>query len=407
MNILFINACFLGGGAEKVSRQLYYGLKNENINTFYLSGRYQKNLPENIEVIYKGFLERAISALLGIINHDFLFRTLLARKRIIKVIKREKIDIVHFHNLRGNYVGPMDLKAIKKFCPNIIITMHDMWLFTGCCPHGMSCKKWENDKKCKRCHGNEWLKKGTVRASLYLKCKSDSLSGEGFYFVSPSKWLIDCCRHSYLKNEKIHLIPNGVNLERFQLFDKRTIREKYAIPNGKRILLFSAHNADSPYKGLKYLINAIELLEDKESYYLLIIGDMGGLNLDSSFKILNLGYISDERMMNELYSAADLFILPSMADTFPLVALESMASGTPVLAFKTGGIVESVREEVGWCVQAGNSIALKDKIEYIFNNPQQLLAKTAKCGKFIESRFPEEMMLAKYQQLYTHVLEKS
>lgn len=406
MNILYINASFWGGGAEKVSRQLYYGLKNERVNTFYLAGRYQKNLPEDIEVIYRGFFERAISAILGMVNHNFLFGTILARKKIISIVKREKIDIIHFHNLRGNYIGPTDLSAIKKFCPNIVITLHDMWLFTGCCPNGMSCNEWENEKECRNCHGNEWLEKGTKRGSLYLKCKSDSLSGRNYCFVSPSKWLISCCKRSYLRRENLQLIPNGVNIESFQLLDKQIIRNKYNIPQDKRILLFSAHNVDSPYKGLAYLLEAIELLSNKERYYLLIIGHLGDLHFDSKFEISNLGYISNEHMMNELYCAADLFILPSMADTFPLTALESMASGTPVLAFNTGGIPESVTEEVGWCVQAGNSKDLRDEIENIFIDSQRLIEKTEKCREYIEKYYSENSMLMKYQQLYTHILEQ-
>lgn len=404
MNVLYINACFWGGGAEKVSRQLYYGLKEYNINTFYLAGRYQKNLPQDIGVIYQGFLERAVSALLGIMNHNFLFKTFLARKKIINIIRREKIDIVHFHNLRGNYIGLTDLKAIRRFCPKIVITMHDMWLLTGCCPYGMNCNEWENNKRCVNCHGNEWMKKGTSRARMYLKCKAESISKMGYDFVSPSEWLIEHCMHSYLKCEKVHLIPNGVDTDSFHVLNKQTVRQKYNIPNNKRILLFSAHNADSPYKGLKYLLSALEQLENNEKYYLLIIGDTEGLQFDTQIEILKLGYVKSEHTMNELYCAADLFILPSMADTFPLVSLEAMASGTPVLAFRTGGIAEAVEEEVGWCVRAGDSVELKNQIEYIFNNPQLLDYKTGKCREYIENNFSETIMLNKYKQLYDEIM---
>lgn len=404
MKVLYVNTLFWGGGAEKVARQLYYGMKAKGIETFFVAGRYQKgDVPKEVKVIYHTFFERIISAVAGIVNHNFLFRTFIARREIIKTIKENEIDVVHFHNLHGNYIGPSDLIAIKRYCPNIVITMHDMWLLTGCCPHGMSCTKWKLGSNCKGCKGNEFLKHGTIRAQFYMKSKMKHLCNQGFRFVCPSYWLADSCKQSYLQNENILCIPNGLDLNRYILLEKEEVRKKYRFPTDKHILLFSAHNINSPYKGIRYLYEALKQIPDKDSYCLIVIGKLNENEKKLPFQTFYMGYVSDERKMNELYAAADLFIMPSMADTAPLSALESMASGTPVLAFKTGGIPEVVTEDVGWLVDAGDSTGLTEKIIEIFKDPETFTRKTGKCREYIEDRYSEEKMIEQYRRMYLEI----
>ena len=111
-------------------------------------------------------------------------------------------------------------------------------------------------------------------------------------------------------------------------------------------------------------------------------------------------------MLNEIYSAADLFILPSVADTLPFTAMEAMASGTPVLAFETGGIPEIVSNDVGWIVETGNEKALAKQIENIFckDNYEEYIIKQRKCHERIEKLFDEKIMLKQYCSLYEDLI---
>ena len=405
MKILYVNPCYWGGGAEKIARQLYLGLKDKNIQTFFLAGRYQENIPKHVDVIYDTILQRGVSAALGIINHNVLFRTFRARKKIIDIIQKEKIDIVHFHNIHGNYLGPLDLKAIRKYCPNLVFTMHDMWLLTGCCPYAMECEKWTNLQRCYECTGNSFLKRGTKRASVYLRCKEKSFVNSNYILTSPSKWLINCCKKSYLKDEKIFLIPNGIDIDVFYPRDKNEVRKKYGIPLDKNILMFSAHKIDSPYKGVKYMLEALTRLKDTEKYCLLTVGTHAK-EIGFPYEMINVGFVDDDNTMSELYAAADVFITTSMADNFPLTVLESMASGTPVLAFQTGGIPEAITEETGWIVKQGNSVALAEKIEDIFGRKEELISMGKQCRKHIEEKYSLIKMLDKYRELYEKILDE-
>lgn len=402
MRVLYVNTYFQGGGAEKVVRQLFYGMQKERIETFYLVGRWQKNIPDDVSVIYSDLLERSITTLAGNILNNTLLKTVHAKREIIRIIREKNIDIVHFHNMHGNYLGIFDLQEIKKFCKKIVITMHDMWLITGCCFHAMECQEWHMSS-CKRCYGNIILKNGKKYAGKLLTYKEINFSGQGIYFVTPSKWLKNCCQQGYLLHEDVRVINNGIDVVQYRVWNKREIRKKYHLPENKRIILFSANGIDNPYKGFRYLKKALEMVPEKEKYILLIVGNKNKEKIDLPYDVYDMGYVKDFHIMNEIYSAADLFILPSMADVFPFTMLEAMASGTPVLAFATGGIPEAVSEEVGWLVPKGNSSVLATRIRDIFADVDILKAKTEKCHLYIEEKFSENIMIRNYKKLYEEI----
>lgn len=403
MRILYVNTYYSGGGAEKVARQLYYGMKKRGIETFFLAGRLQKNIPEDIGVIYADFLGRCVTTLEGTIVPNTLLRTARARKEIIRIILEKKIDIVHFHNLHGNYIGISDLQEIKKYCKHIVITLHDMWLITGCCPHAMSCKEWYLSA-CRECHGNAVLRYGKGYAGQLLAYKKRNYAGNGMVFVTPSKWLERCCGQGYLNCENVQAIYNGIDMEEYKAWDKNEVRKKYRLPFNKHIIMFSANGIKNPYKGFTYLRKALCACREKEDYALLVVGNKDNDRIDLPFDVYDMGYIAEEKVMNEIYAAADLFILPSMADVFPFTMLEAMASGTPILAFATGGIPEAVTKETGWIVPQGDSDALADKIKEIFDKEDQLKDKTQKCRFYIENSFTENMMLDNYKKLYNEMM---
>lgn len=403
IKVLYINALYWGGGAEKIARQLYMGIGEYDISCFFMSGRYQKNVPKDVKVIYNNLFERVISVLAARQNHNFLYRTYIARKKIVQFIKKERVDIVHFHNMHGNYFGPKDIEVISKVCPNIVITMHDMWMITGCCPHGMQCEEWKYSKNCQNCHGNEWLKKGVKKAHSYLLCKSKSYSNKNIQFVSPSQWLVACCSKSYLKYETIHLIPNGVNTSIYHPLNKSELRKKYGVAQNKHVIMFAANNINHPYKGFKYLCEALDRIKDKENYCLLSVGNDLKEIEKMEYDFFLPGYVRDEKVMNEMYALADVYISVSVADTFPLVILESMAAGTPVIAFNTGGIPEIVNDEVGWIVEQRDVNSLVSMIEKVFTDDVEYANKQKKCRGYIMNYLSEEIMLEKYAGLYHEI----
>lgn len=398
MKILCVNSYFNGGGAEQVFRQLCQRIKSDEIESFYMVGRWQKDIPKETEVIYSNFFERAATTLIGGMANNTLLRTRKSRKRIVEFIKRENIDIVHFHNMHSNYIGIEDIEEISKHCSRVVITLHDMWLLTGGCAHACECEKWKIEE-CKKCDGNYSMKSFRHAHKLYEK-KREIFINSNISFVAPSKWLYDKIMHSYLKNEDVRIINNGIELDRFQEYSKTEMRKKYNLPLDKNILLFVANGTNNIYKGFLYLTKALNLLKDKERYVLLIVGNKDEDEINLPYETHLMGYVSSQTKMNELFSAADLYIHPSMADVFPFTVMESLASGTPVLAFRTGGIPEIVRADVGWLVEPGDYKGLKRHIEKIFKDKVCLESKTKQCRMYIEENFGIDKCIQKYRNLY-------
>lgn len=404
MNILYVNTYYHGGGAEKVMRQLYQGICEEDIRTYCMVGRIQENIPEDVQIIYTSFLDRALITVAGGRLRNTLLTASKARNEIIRCIEDHQIDIVHFHNLHSNYIGLRDLVAIQEHCPHIVITLHDMWAMTGGCAHAFSCDRWEK-AGCQSCAGNESMQAFT-KAAFLLQEKKRALTGKGIHFVVPSQWLEQCCNKGILQYEQVTQIYNGISLQHFTEHDQMEIRRKYGLPLDKHVLLFAANGLQNVYKGFSYLADALQQLMDKEDYVLAVVGNKDGETLDLPFDIHSYGYIRDEQTMSELYSAADLFMLSSVADTLPFTPMEAMASGTPVMAFATGGIPEIVSEDVGWAVPTGDVAALAHAIEAALDtvNHMEYIRKRSTCRSRIEQVFDEQIMLRQYISLYRKII---
>lgn len=403
MKILYVNPYFIGGGAELVLRQLYYGMKSEEIESFCIIGRWQNDIPPEVGVIYDDFMGRAVTTFVGTLLNNTLLKTKKTRKQIVEFVKKENIDIVHFHNLHSNYIGIEDIKEISRYCSKIVITLHDMWILTGGCAHSCECTKWK-EEECRNCHGNYSMRYFGM-ASWMLKKKRNAFKGADITYVVPSEWLYRKLRQSYLKEEDIRVINNGIDLNVYQVYPKEAMRKKHCLPKAKNILLFVANGMNNIYKGFPYLLKALEMLKNKENYALLIVGNKPDEKLELlNYDVYMKGYITTQTEMNELYSAADLYIHPSMADVFPFTPMEAMASGTPVLAFETGGIPEIVNEDNGWLAEAGNAEQLRSYIEMIFADKLCLQRKTQRCRTYIEENKGINKMISEYRRLYSDIM---
>lgn len=401
MNILLINTTYQGGGAEKVTRQLFHGFDNTDIKMHLLVGRGD---PADLryEIIYDKkipyFFSRAYGKLAPYRKYDRY-----ATKRIIETIKKNNIDIVHLQNIHGNYMGIRDIKEIAKHC-RVIWTLHDMWAITGHCAHAFDCKKWiEGD--CDNCPRPETYPAIRVdTAGKMLLTKKNSFTGSNIAYVSPSQWLCDRFKESILKDEYIEVINNGIDIHKYTPGDISLLRAKYQIPADKHVLLFAASNLNSQFRSFPHLLRALSLLKNKSDYCLVVLGNCDSeIQFDSEFMVLPMGYIRDEAVMNELYALSDVYVTPSLADNFPCTTVESYASGTPVIAFAAGGLVEQIDENTGWLAKPNDSYALAGAIEDAFSDRTRLNAMRVHCRKKAEELYSEELMLKKYEELYQKV----
>ncbi len=311
-------------------------------------------------------------------------------------------DIIHLHNLHGNYFNPFALPEISSLKP-CIWTLHDMQSFTGHCAHSFSCNKWK--KGCGECPDltiYPALTKDTTNEIWKMKKKIYLKSN--ITIVCPSKWLKKKVEESILNRFRIELIYNGIDTDVFYPFEKNKVRKDWGIPIDKKIYCFSANGVfNNPWKGGGSLLEIVKYYRKNSDILFLIIGDYE--NWSEYENVISVGYIEDKNEMAALYSASDLFIYPSKADNCPLVVLEAMATGTPVVSCDVGGIKELIDHMRDGFI--ANKCDVKELISGIDIISKEIIKKefSKKCYNKILDNFTLKIMCNKYINLYQETYE--
>jgi glycosyltransferase involved in cell wall biosynthesis len=260
----------------------------------------------------------------------------------IRLLKEELFNTADLINLHW-VSNLMDYRTFFKNCKKPVIwTLHDMYPFSGRkhydqIYHAIDEKGYPT----KRMVSKTELK----LQEKIIQYKKEALSHiENLTVICPSDWLAKEAKKSLVfRNRDVHVIRNGIDTETFNLHDKYKSRKDFGIPADKTVLLFVADSITNFRKGFIFLKRALETIKDN-NLFLLIIGQSDS-SINTDIQLLNLGYVSDDIRMSKIYSAADAFIIPSLADNLPNTIVESLMCGTPVIAFPSGGIPEMIEHE--------------------------------------------------------------
>lgn len=283
-----------------------------------------------------------------------------ATYRLIRKIKKINPDIIHLHNLHGWYLNwPMLFSYLKKADIPVVWTLHDCWSFTGHCPHFMavSCEKWKT--QCYDCPlykkypGSFWDDSKTQYA-LKKKC---FVGVPNLTIVTPSQWLADLIKQSFLKDYHPIVIHNGIDLKKFKP-TVSSFRKQYHLEN--RTILLGVAFDWGPRKGIEDFKRLAQELS--EEYVIVLVGVSKNVAETLSEQIVVIPCTQSQEELAKIYSAADLFVNPTLEDNFPTVNLEALACGTPVVTYDTGGSPESLTEQCGKVVPYKDYLALKDAI---------------------------------------------
>jgi len=247
--------------------------------------------------------------------------------------------------------------------------MHDMWTMTGGCHYSLSCENYISD--CSSCHMFPADKKNKLPNKLHNLKQKLFNKYPNLSFVSPSSWLDQLAKKSsLLKNKPTYHIPNIIGEHPFKPLDKEMARKMFNLDENETIIVFGAASPKSPYKGWKYLKEALDILKTKpnnDNYSVAIFGSDYDSEIANAipFKTYFLGRLKDEYSTALVYNAADVFVAPSMAESFGMVILEAQRCGTPVVAFKTGGIPDLIdHTKNGYLAEYKNSKDLAKGISY-------------------------------------------
>ena len=279
-----------------------------------------------------------------------------ATARFLRFIEEFDPDVIHLHNLHGYYINvPMLFRYIIKNNKRVIWTLHDCWAFTGHCCNLNGCDKWKS--LCKGCPKHKLYPASiTDRSHLNYQRKKELFTAvKDLTIVTPSRWLADLVKQSFLGALRIEVIPNGIDLDVFQP-SQSDFKSRNGLENKKIVL--GVASAWSKSKGLYDFITLAQILPD--DYKIVMVGLKDEQMCLIPENILAIKRTNNLQELAEIYAAADVFLNATYNDNYPTVNLEAQACGTPVLTYRTGGSVESVPAEN--VVEQGDLYGVKDKI---------------------------------------------
>lgn len=335
-----------------------------NVYTFSSSRAARKTGFTEHEYIDK-YLDFRVHMILGMLSGYEMSFSYFATRRLIKKLKAISPDIIHLHNTHGWFLNHRLLfNYIKKNNIRVIWTLHDCWTFTGRCPYFQltGCDRWK--KGCHSClyDKNQYPASYIFDKSKYQwKLKKKMFTAvKNMTIITPSKWLAELVKASYMGKYPVKVINNGIDLSVFKPLES-DFRKSQNL-NGKHIILGVA-SSWGKRKGLDVFIKLSQMLD--ENYQIVLVG-LNKEELSTIPKnIIGIERTNNQTELVEIYTAADVFANPTREDNFPTVNIEALACGTPVVTFNTGGSPEVIDETCGSVVDCGDIQSFAKEIKRV------------------------------------------
>lgn len=368
MKILQIGTIDNVGGAAKLSFSIKQELDRRSIQNWVATNSKTENEERIIKINKKNtFFEKVLNKTL---HTDGMFKKTYSDLKQLPFWK--EIDIIHLHNIHGNYFNILDLPKISKE-KKVLWTLHDPWLLTN---------KTKFVPEYKNIFSNENI--------IVNRLKNKAVRETNVVMISPSKWLSDKVKVEY-PEKKVEIIHNGVDTNTFTQKSKTASRKILNLPINKKIVLSVSNGGKKNTGKGTYFLNSIEKDDDFKNTLFLSLGDKDH-------------YVKDREMLSLYYSASDLLLYPSLADNSPLVIMESMSCGTPVVAFNTGGIPEIIdHTESGYIAKYKDLDDLVKGVWFILNHPDKNKLGNDARKKIVED-FNIDNMIDNYISLYKSTL---
>ncbi|MEK6531629.1 MAG: glycosyltransferase [Deltaproteobacteria bacterium] len=415
MKVLSINTVDARGGAARAAYALHKELKKEGYSSKMLVGERFSNDPDVFEITGRhGFsgrtgapLRRFSGRVEELTGLQYFFST--GAGAILRHSAFKEADVVHLHNTHGGY---LNLRAIKEIAGHrpVVWTLHDMWPITGHCAHSFDCEKWRHG--CGQCpYLSTYPAISIDTTRMLFKAKRDIYEKSDFLITAPSRWLIEKFPLSMLSSKAARLVPNAIDAAVFRPKDPLGARKRLGLPADRFIAMFAASGGiKNPWKGFSYIVDAFGILKKRFNImpYVVIIGEKS-LNTSSlGIEAMSVGEVGNDELLSDYYAAADAYLLPSIAENSPLTALESLATGAPVICFNAGGAPELVlHKKTGYIAAYKDANDLADGIRWAFSlNSGEKKETAKKCVEFVKARHTIEAQAKAFLGLYETCLRQ-
>ena len=409
MKIVQINSHIHQGGAARIALYIHRQLLQEGQQSYIAYGRGADARTEpnsycfdtTPEILESALLSRAVG-LNGWWNHA-------ATGRLLRYLDEVRPDLIHLHALHGYYLNFNKLfDYINEKNIPCVWTFHDCHAFVGNCGYFFECDRWKEG--CGHCPDiHRYPKSQFFDLTHYMWEKKKEWfteNGNRKIVVTPSDWLTAEAKQSFFGKYPCVTIHNGINTgENFYPRDKKACRQKYGYAPKEKLVLGIAIGYSDPRKGAKYILNAAKELEGEAKVILIGWEKQNNALLEGRNNVIALPAMESVETLAEYYSMADVFVLPSLAENYATVTLESMACGTPVVGFDAGGIPEQLTDNKGITVKAGDQTAFTAAIRAVLSGKKVLL-RGQELAEVIHRENSLEKMVAEYRAVYETLLDQ-
>ncbi len=316
-------------------------------------------------------------------------------------------DLVHLHWITG---GTLNVRSMRKLSRPLVWTLHDMWAFTGGCHYDDDCGRYQTGCGCCPVLGSQ---RESDLSAFGWRRRSSAYRDLPLTIVTPSKWLGELARNSPLLGHfPVNVIPNAIDIDVYRPTDKLTARKILRLPLDRKIILFGALRATSETrKGYHLLQPALRMLSGRATGRDAVAVILGATQPaeppDFGMGSIFLGTLSDDVSLTLAYCAADVFVAPSIQENLSNTVMESLACGTPVVAFDIGGMPDMIDHRAnGYLAEAFDTSDLADGLDWVMRDGERhaALSEQARCK--VVDRFAAPKVAREHIALYEEVLQR-
>lgn len=396
-------ALLLQGIDSKIIVHYKFG-NNPNIGTFNTSA-FQKAYTAGMIILERILAKRYLKPIKTPFSFAWFGRSVIHHPDV------QNADIIHLHWVNHGFLDPKHIAEIAKLNKPVVWTFHDSNAFTGGCHVRYTCDHYQ--RECGDCPVLKDAGPNDESHGIW-KQKRSAYDQLDFTIIAPSGWMQKSVQASSLmRGKNIAQLPNTLETGVFRPIDKKTARKQLGLPANKFIFLtgFMPSRKDM-HKGTGYLMQSLDLLAERQKINrdqieLVVFGNRSDKDLpEFPFKTSFLGTINNDEKLAQCYAAADAFLIPSLEDNLPYTVMESLACGTPVVAFTTGGIPDMVQHQRnGYLAEYRSAESFTNGMEWILNHPdKETLQKQAR--QTVMDKFSETVIAQKHIAVYQALINK-